>query len=440
MQAQGRLIWSRQAIGFAVTLGLILGLLLGLGGCPSESSGPKGEVELRGNIRVVWLRGTPYEMGLQHALLLHDELIDGKKFIEDDIMFSTMLEYSKTVGLDATALAYSYPDLVDECQGLADGMDGEWSLDECLILNYGDVIVDVLHLAGIGCSQFVATDAATGDGALIHGRNLDWWEVELIENYPVIFVREPTDAIPWVSVGFPGNLSPYTGMNLAGIAVGSNEETRPHDEELARQGRSHVQMVREILRSASTLEEAEAFLRAQEHASAEILVVSDGPQRKAAAFEMTAHHFGVRYLSQEGLLWATNHFVSPDMEATQDPEPVGSSSWNRFERLRQLLSPGEPDTLYGSLDVPGAISILRDTYNPTSGQWEDPLSLDGAALGSNGTMQSVVFLPAAGLMWVAVGQFPSAVREFVGFSLPALFGEPDPILPEPASYPAETLQ
>ncbi|MFH2005430.1 MAG: C45 family peptidase [bacterium] len=415
---------------------LLLATLFPSAAC-SEDDPPSGEVRQQGHIKVVWLRGTPYEMGLQHAELLHDELVAGRAFVDDDFMFSTMLGYADNLGLDVTAAEHSYESTLEECRGLADGMDGVWTLEECLVLNYGDVVVEILKMDGLGCSQFVANGSATTDGELIHGRNLDWWEVEFIEQNPVIFVREPAAGIPWVSVGFPANMSPYTGMNLMGIAVASNEISAPLETELKREGRSHVQMVREILRSTTSFEEAEAFLRAQDHAPAETLVVSDGPGGKAAAFEMTAYSFQVRTLSGDGLVYATNHFVHPDMEATQEPEPEGTSSWNRFERLRQLLEPGEAESLYGSLDVPGAISILRDSYNPSTQEWVDPFLIDGGdTLANNGAMQSVVFVPARGLMYVAVGEFPVTVLQFVGFSVDDLTGQPNATPPNPASYPA----
>lgn len=41
-----------------------------------------------------------------------------------------------------------------------------------------------------------------------------------------------------VAVGFPANMSPYTGMNAAGIAVASNEVSSPLDSELAIEDRS----------------------------------------------------------------------------------------------------------------------------------------------------------------------------------------------------------
>ncbi len=405
--------------------------------CSDADTGPKGDAEPRDHIKVVWLRGTPYEMGLQHADLLYDELLVGREFIDDDIMFSTMLDVAGTLHLDEVAEEYSYEATLQECQGMVDGLDGAWTLQECLILNYGDIIADVLKLEGLGCSQFVASGAATQTGDLIHGRNLDWWVVEFIEQNPVIFVREPDDGIPWVAVGFPANMSPYTGMNAAGIAVASNEVGSPLDSEIAREGRSHVQMVREILRTSSTLEEAAAFLEAQEHASVETLVVSDGPGGKAAAFEMTAHHMATRTLSPDGVLLATNHFQHPDMEATQEPEPECTSTWNRYERLTQLVEPDGAETMYGTLDVEGAIAILRDTYDPCLQEYLDPgLADGGATLANNGAMQSVVFIPARGLIYVAVGKFPATILEFQGYDIHELLAGPGYAYPTPASFPA----
>jgi len=404
--------------------------------CSEDDGGPRGDMEPRDHIRVIWLRGTPYEMGLQHAELLYDELVAGREFIDDDFLFSTMLSYSNTIGLDEVAEVHSYEATLDECQGMVDGLDGSWTLHECLILNYGDVIMDILKLEGLGCSQFVAAGAATASGDLIHGRNLDWWEVGYIEQNPVIFVREPADGIPWVAVGFPANMSPYTGMSAAGIAVASNEVGSPLDSELAREGRSHVQMVREVLRTCSTLQEAEAFFVAQDHASAEILVVSDGPGGEAAALEMTAHSMAARHLSADGVLLATNHFKHPDMEAAQEPEPECTSTWNRYERLTELLEPTGAETRHGSLTVEGAIAILRDTYDPCLQEFLDPGLVDGGStLANNGAMQSVVFLPARGLMYVAVGDLPTTILAYQGFDIHELLTGPGYAYPDPASYP-----
>jgi hypothetical protein len=420
-------------------LAVFVPLFASFASCSEKKDSP-GWVEQREHIKVVRLKGTPYEMGRQHAELLYDELVEGRQFIDEDVLFSVMLVMAEQEGLIEVAHQNSYQSVIDECQGLVDGMDGVWTMDECLTLNYGDVVVEFLSQR-LGCSQFVAAGPATAGGELIHGRNLDWWQIYYLEQNPVVFIREPDDGIPWVSVGFPANLSPYTGLNAASIAVASNEVTAPLDTEVRREGRSHVQMVREILRETATLEEAEAYIQAQEHASATILVVSDGVQGSAAVFELTAFHMGISRLSPDGIVYVANHFVHPDMLPYHEDVTAGKSTWNRHERLRQLLEPGEPDSLYGLMDTPGAISILRDTYNPHTGETLPPTQIDdGATLANNGAMQSVVFLPRLGVMYVAVGEFPATIRKYIGFNIHELLREPDATLPDPPDYPALDVQ
>ena len=42
--------------------------------------------ELRGNYTIVWLEGTPYEMGFQHGTLLHDEIGEGLAWLNPSAM------------------------------------------------------------------------------------------------------------------------------------------------------------------------------------------------------------------------------------------------------------------------------------------------------------------------------------------------------------------
>lgn len=420
----------------AVTATVVLwGLLLsGTNGCGDDYVIPNGSRETQRGIRFVRLHGTPYEMGYQHGTLLYDELQEGAAFIESSILW-VMMEWAADWGFVEQAWQYSYPDVIEECQGLSDAVDGGISMEQCLVLAYGDVVIEYLEGGHpLGCSQFAAAGAATRDGRLIHGRNLDWDAFSFIEENPVVFYREPEGKIPHLSLGFPGNVAPFSGMNSAGISVASNETDAQADVD--REGRGHVQMVRQILQEAETLEDAEAFLRAQDHTTAEILVVSDGPTGRAAVFEMTASHLGVRMINADEIVYATNHFVHPDMADKGPQAEPGDSTWNRYERLGQLLEPDGTDTLYGDLDIAGAISILRDTYNVHTGETHPPDLLDdGGSIANNGSLQSVVFVPNAGLMYVGVGPVPAVTNVFVGFSIEQAQGGLASPPPTPETYP-----
>lgn len=410
--------------------------------------------EQRGVYTVVWLRGTPYEMGKQHGELLHSSIKDAIDFVKKDPIMSHFPTIAKNKGLLDLALQNSFQDVLDECQGLVDATkDVGMSMDWCLTLNFGDVIIEFIedgmpktpaagkaykaHESGPGCSNAVAAGAASPDGRLYHARNLDWgsMDISVIHRHPVIFVRQPKDALAHIFVGFPMNISPYTGMNEAGLSITSDEADPKDSSEQALSGRSHVQMFGQLLKNAHSLTEARSYLAAQKGMSAEMLIVADGNAKDASVFEMTAAHFGERRMDK-GILYATNHFVAPETK-DYDADPVADSSAIRFERLVELVTPDGKDTLYGQLDPAHLVQVMRDRINPRTGisaPWDDKNIDNDAGLATNGPMHMVVFDPAKRLFWVAAGQVPIPAQPYVGFSMDELLGRANPVLPEPTQF------
>ncbi|HQN73916.1 MAG TPA: hypothetical protein PLB16_10915 [bacterium] len=82
----------------------------------------------------------------------------------------------------------SYPDIVQECEGMvASAGTAGWTMELCLFINFGDVMVEILDSLPImmnftrpGCSQMMVTDNATVDGRLYHARMLDWRGIFLL--------------------------------------------------------------------------------------------------------------------------------------------------------------------------------------------------------------------------------------------------------------------
>ena len=408
--------------------------LVALVGCESPPS-PSGARAERGHIHLLFLEGTPYEMGLQHGELMAEELAEAVDWLESDPDYSAFLELADLAGLIEDALERSYPDVLDECRGIVDGAAAagvvDLSIDMCIGLAYADVMLEFIEgNLPTGCTQLAAAGAATPEGSLVHGRNMDNSWMSYVIEHPTIIVRRPAEGIPYLEVGFPGSVSPHSGMNAEGIAVASNQNQALDD--FGRAGRSHIQMSRQILQSCASLEEAAAFLEAQDHASAESLMISDGQARNAAVFEMTASHLGARHM-EDGLVYMSNHFVHPDMAERHLPLEPEASSHSRFARLEQLLLPGGEESLYGALDVEAVIEVLRDTHNPVTGQTHPPdLFEGGGSIANNAALHSMVFVPEQRVVYVALGEPPVPQRTFVGFSLDALLagdglGETDPL-------------
>ncbi len=409
---------------------LALTLLTACGGGDDDDDSSSGEpaafepsLEYSGAVAVLKVGGTPYEMGFQHGTLLREELLAGAEWLEDSEL--ALLEpLAETYDLVDKALAASYPEAIDECQGIVDAMhDPLWDMDRCMLLAYGDPVLEFISQEVFGCSQFVASGDATADGGVVHGRNLDWSEVRHIIDHPTIIVRFPDEGIPSAVYGFPGNVSPYSGMNEAGLATASNEAHGLAAVDW--HGPAHTQMQAKILREASSLDEVEAFLAGEIHSSTELFVVSDGNSGEAAVFEMAPDGMSRRDLSADGVVYATNHFVHPDTEPLHEVNPPGSNSPARYQRLTELMEPGGEHAVHGTVDLDVGIGVLRDTYNPWTDTEHDPDLMDGGdTLANNGCIQSMVFLPTAGELHVAEGDVPIPQNDYRRFTLDELFERP----------------
>jgi hypothetical protein len=278
--------------------------------------------------------------------------------------------------------------------------------------------------SGPGCDQIFATGAATRDGRLLHARMLDWYQNAFILAHPTLFVKEPDGGMAHVIVGFPANLSPYSGMNAAGLSFASNE-IDPHEHRVhGLSGRSHVQMMSRLLTQAGSLDDAEAFVDGEDHISSELIGVADGNSNEAGVFEMSPEGLATRTLDDD-LLYATNHFNAPTMTAL-DLDPTPESSQRRFDRLSQLLPRDVAGSSYGALDGPKLTAVLRDRIDPWTLN-ESPLGIfdNGASLATNGALYAIVFSPSTQELWVASGAVPVPSQTFVGFSLKKLLSERD---------------
>jgi hypothetical protein len=384
----------------------------------------------RGNIKIVWLTGTPYEMGYQHGSLLHDEIGSmGREIINGlDLV-------GRGLGLARLARRRSSPEIAEECRGLADATaDLGMTADGCMTLAFGDVFQEFFTytipnlLFNDGCAQFAAAGVATADGRLYHGgtldndgRPIDYW----IKN-STVFVRQPANGIPHVFIGVPGALWPNSGINAAGISI-ALDTAHPNqvtDLDLDRGG-SNVQLMNEILVRAQNLEDAVTIFENSPRMRANLIMVADGKAKRAGVFELLGNTYALRELDENGVVYMTNHFVSKEL-AGRDEQPLEESSPIRYDRLTQLLEPGHPDSLHGEIDPVVMIKVLRDRTNPYTYETSDVnVYDDNTSPGGNGSLRQVTFDPERKLFWIAAGEPPVPENPFVCFSLDELLEIPN---------------
>ncbi|MEB3360054.1 MAG: C45 family peptidase [Synechococcales bacterium] len=389
-----------------------------------------------GIVKTVWLQGTSYEMGCQHGFLLHEEIAAMGREVIQALNF-----FGRALGLGRLSQRRSFPGVYDECRGMAAATtDIGFTVEGCMVLALGDVYQEYFSyllpniLFNDGCAHFIVSGDATADGGFYQGWTIDnnGGPIDYWAENPTILVRQPNDGIPHIFITIPGAIWPNAGFNAEGIIVSNNTAHPLNYEDLSLYGRSTVQMMAEVTRYAHTFTEAYDIMAAHNRMRANLVIISDAKSGQAGVFELLGREMGVRELDENGLLYMTNHFLSP---AVAGRDVVPDSSINRLRSFEQLLEPGGDRSRYGTFDPAGVVAVLRDRTNPNTGL-PSPLDVadDDASIGGNGSHRQVVFDPLNLRFWIANGTVePIPNNPFTCFSLGKLLGLPDAVAcPAPA--------
>jgi predicted choloylglycine hydrolase len=239
--------------------------------------------------RVLHLKGTPREMGIQHGTLLKADIIEEIRFLFDVKAkeFKPELLGIK-VPFDARRLILSISQLqrkytpakyYEELEGIAEGAG--IPVEDVIAANF---IPEMFH-----CSGFALSGSATKDGTLYHGRILDYGCDWKLQDHAVLVVAEPTGSIPFVNVTYAGFIGSVTGMNAKKISIG----------EMGGGGQGHWEgvpmslLVRMALEEADDLDEAIAVFRDHPRTCQYFYVVADGKTGQGVGMEASWNNFAV---------------------------------------------------------------------------------------------------------------------------------------------------
>src|SRR4051794_33145965 len=247
----------------------------------------KGFLEEVDGTRVLHLKGTAREMGLQHGALLKDEIREQVRFLFDVKAREFKPEVlGLKLPLDARRLMLSIADLQrkhvlpkyhDEMRGIAEASGV--SYEDVVAANF---IPELFH-----CSGFAISGSATKDGTLYHGRILDYGCDWKLQDHAVLVVAEPEGAIPFVNVTYAGFIGSVTGMNAKKVSIG----------EMGGGGLGHwdgvpmALLVRTALEEADDLDEAVASFPDRPRTCQYFYVVADGKSGRAVGMEASWDKF-----------------------------------------------------------------------------------------------------------------------------------------------------
>ena len=349
-----------------------------------------GDADCR--VTVLYVTGTPYEMGYEQGRLLksevhatiHDVEDGALKLLPKAVRNSNLLSERDKRDIVDTLLDRAWQKMrpytpradLEEMQGLADG-----SGIPLQVIHRMHAIPDVGETS---CSALVARDTATRDGHVYQLRILDYGANFNLQRRPLITVYRPNSANAFVNIGWIGFVGVISGMNEKGVALSEMGFGNPPGETLA--GQPMPFLLKSVLRYANTADEGATLIRAARRTNSYVYFLGD---KEGGAVGMITS-------AQNFLAYRANE---------QDELKVGN-----------LLLPQFKDVVYGGHYEEKQAQLVREM----TGTFDVPVIEDLArqiAMKSN--LQTVIYDLTAGKIWVAnrKDNTRAADRPYVEFHL-----------------------
>lgn len=343
-------------------------------------------------ITVLYVAGTPYEMGYEHGRLLGPQVratiadveAGAIKLLPKAIRDSRLLRDREKRDLVDSLLDEAWQRMrrftpredMEEMAGLAAG-----SGVPLKTIHRMHAIPDVGETS---CSALVARGSATRDGHVYQLRILDYGANFNLQRRPLITVYRPGGANAFVNIGWIGFVGVVSGMNDKGVAVSEMGFGNPPGETLA--GIPMPFLLKQVLRYANNADQGAAIIRAARRTNSYIYFLGD---RQGGAIGMitSAQRFQA-YRANEQETLQVGDKILPQF---RDVVYAGHYENKQAELVKQMQ---------GTFDVPVIQELARQI-----------------AMKSN--LHTVIYDLTAGKIWVAnrKDNIRAADRPYVEFTL-----------------------
>jgi predicted choloylglycine hydrolase len=347
-----------------------------------------GELKYMNGLPVLIVEGTPDQIGEQVGVLgvkpgarLLNYPLDFLKAFHLELTWTWFIREGKKM------LKQFPPDHLQEMEGIAksSGIDRDYIVA-------GNTMFDLKKL--FACSTLIVEPDRSATKGPLFGRNLDFPSFGYLHEYTVVTIYRPKGKHAFASVGFPGMVGCLSGMNDAGLSLAVLEVFAVKDarEKYDETGTPYGLCYRRLLEECTTVDEAERLLKKMKRVTTTNLAICD--KNGGAVLEVTPKHV-VRRPPQDQICACTNHFHTADLKPDQQ-----ENLYTTKERYQALLKScqGKP-----KLDLADVQAGLH------------------AANQGKGTLQTMIFEPAALRLHLAYGKCPSSALPVQALDLAPLF-------------------
>lgn len=374
-----------------------------------------GRVEPSGSLPVVYLSGSPYEMGYQHGAFFRKEV---RASVANAIAFVDRHGKVPWVGrwiarqmLDRTwrqMKPYIPPRYLQELQGLSDGAG--------IPLKTLERLHALPELTATTCASFAAFGKATDGGGLIQIRNLDWAIQSDVQKHAALFVHQPASGRPFINVGWFGFIGVISGINEEGISVA---EIGAETVDVSFKGIPMPFLLRWILEEGRDLKKAVEIVQTSPRTVGYNYLFADAKAKQAVALETTHRHCAV--------FWGTESVQSPEHLVVPDALFRSDLAFDPQIRDLQLACRGDPKR--PGLESPKGSSAYEVRYRKQGElllRFHRQINAETAMaiarnIAPSSNMQSIVY--AYPQIWVAIadGRQPAAEGRYLYLDLKELF-------------------
>ncbi|MBP7948797.1 MAG: hypothetical protein KA004_04010 [Verrucomicrobiales bacterium] len=242
----------------------------------------EGRLENWDGTRVLFLKGTPEEMGRQHGTLLKKEI----RSVVDKILYGVGVASSFEKG------RWFFSEIEEAQRRQAPFVDARYTREMDAIAAAAGLDKEELRLANyfpelFHCSGFALMGKATADGKIYHGRILDYLKGVGLEENAVVMVVQPEVGNAWANISYAGFVGSVTGMNEKQVAIGEMGGRGEGNWD----GKPMAQLMREVMEKAGTIDEALEIMRKGPRTCEYYYVISDAKAHKAVGLKTTPDVF-----------------------------------------------------------------------------------------------------------------------------------------------------
>jgi hypothetical protein len=293
-----------------------------------------GRLEVINQTRVLFLKGTPEEMGRQQGVLMKKQI----RNLVDRIL------YGVGVGSSFPKGRWFFGEIEDAQSRLMPFIDRRYLREMDAMAQAAGLEREEVRLANFfpelfHCSGFALSGEATTGGRIYHGRILDYLRGQGLEQNAVVMIFQPDQGNAWVNLGYAGFIGSVTAMNEKHVAIGEMGGRGEGNWD----GKPMAQLLREVMEKANTLEEAVEIMRQGPRTCEYYYVISDGKTKRAVGIAATPSSFEV---------------LQPGQAHPRLPHPfkdvVLMSAGDRYETLAERVRAG-----YGKFDADSARDLMK---------------------------------------------------------------------------------